>query len=49
MSSWEFERKKIWGLLLDLKRKVKILEKELLVIKEKSEQPAKLAEQSEGP
>lgn len=37
MQTWEVERRKVWGLLLELKQKIKILEKENVQRKEKPE------------
>jgi len=44
MPKWEEERRKVWGLLLDLKRKLNEIEKDSLERKENLEQPAKRAE-----
>ncbi len=48
MPTWENERKKVWGLMLDLKAQVKTLKQELEELKTKEEikhpeQPAQRA------
>lgn len=43
MAAWEEERRKVWGLLLDLKRKIKELEREKHRWEQGAEQPAKQA------
>jgi len=43
MATWDEERRKIWGLLLELKQKVKLLEGKISERKEGQEQPPKAA------
>lgn len=44
MPKWEDERRKVWGLILELKDRVKELEKDKAANTKSTEQPAKRAE-----